>query len=85
MGVIDTGRIVWPYVRHGGSFWFRQITPYTSEAVREAIRWFKTKETRWQVTHFLGYPEEHGGEMCWSYAQGMIYCGFRPCHSVLIG
>ena len=38
-----------------------------------------------QVTHFLGYPEEHGGEMCWSYAQGMIYCGFRPCHSVLIG
>ena len=25
-GVIGSGRIVWPYVRHGGSFRFRRIT-----------------------------------------------------------
>ena len=31
-GVINSGRIVWPYVRHGGYFRFRRITPYTLHA-----------------------------------------------------
>ena len=43
-GVIDSGRIVWPYARHGGSFRFRRITriPPKPSRSQTLFRWLKT-------------------------------------------